>query len=82
MNTLCINYPNDYNTSIKYFENHSFIDKSKSLEYPLTNALTTIFNITNINYLSHKNVLPNWGKLRIGGVSQGGSSCYSIFKNL
>ena len=71
LNTLCINYQSDYNNSVNYYKNHSFLDRSKYLEKYFTKALKNIYKTTNLNYLDNGLNLPNWNKIRGSGHSQG-----------
>ena len=73
INILCINYISGIKQSEEYYKNHSFLDKSNSLEKLLLNALVQIYFIYGINYLNYGiEITPNWGKLHIAGHSQGG----------
>ena len=71
LNTLCINYKSDLNSSIKYYQNHSFIDRSNTFEIYLTKVLKKIYRTSNLNYLDSTFNLPNWKKIRASGHSQG-----------
>ena len=74
INVLCINYENDMQSSIDYYENHSFQDKSKLLEKPLYQALKKIKYIYGMNYLSKFNKFnksPRWDRIIASGHSQG-----------
>jgi hypothetical protein len=75
INVLCINYKNDINSSIEYYEKYSFQDKSKLLEKPLYQALKKIKTISGMNYLSNFNKFnngPRWDRIIASGHSQGG----------
>ena len=70
INILCINYKNDLNSSIEYFKNHSFQDKSKSLEKSVYDGLKKIKNITNIDFLDKSTNQPKWNNIIAAGHSQ------------
>ena len=71
INILCINYINDIQNSIQYYNYHSFIDKSNLLKIQLRNALKKIKYITGINYLNKINAQIKWNNIIAAGHSQG-----------
>ena len=71
LNTLCINYKSDLNSSIKYYQNHSFIDRSNTFEIYLTKVLKKIYKVSNLNYLDSTFNSPSWNRIRASGHSQG-----------